>query len=122
MSTYCDRVYIEIAGSTVDCASIDESMDSGTEPVPTMNRENKAKGYKDDIDAFEFSLEVPKDLDASIDFIRMKRDKTEFETTVEEEGGEFRSYIRCRIIKVDLSSKTGDNSMIKLDCKALNMV
>jgi hypothetical protein len=123
MADYISRSYLIVDGITLDCADIKVSSDNGTEPVPTMNRENRAKGYKSGVQKYSISATVPVETgDLVIDFDDVYESGTLFETIVEEEGGVMDTYIDCKLTKVDRDSKEGDTITYSLEIAALDRV
>ena len=121
-TTYVDRVYLTIDGTEHEATSVKTSVDASTEPIPTMNRENRAKGHKHGVPVWNITTEVPIDVDAGVDFETMLEDGDLFTTTVEEEGGLSRAYLNCKLAKVDLDSKVNDTAIYNLEMNALDRV
>jgi len=114
MSKIVDRAYLEINGKTIDCISIDDSLDTGKEQRSTMNKENRSRSHKHGIPKFNLKVELYNDHNLSIDFWDLAIKNTEFSAIKEEEspeGSRIITYTRCEVYKVDNSTKDGESTL-----------
>ena len=112
-----------IDGTTVECSSIKIGSDNNTEPVPTMNRENRSKGYKRGVQKYTISADVPvPEGDLAVDFDEKYEEGALFEIIAELEGGAIDTYLDCKLAKVDRDSKEGDSTSYSLEIGALDRV
>lgn len=123
MADYIDRAYLEIDGRTIDCSSLEESTTDGTAPVPTMNAQNRSKGYTGGVPEYRFTATVPiPEGGLPVNFDRLKRRKTRFGAVILEESGDRIVFVDCRIADVSRKYAQGEASEYSLECMALDRV
>lgn len=124
MPNYIDRAYLEIDGTVIDCSAIEETTADGVAPVPTMNRENRAKGYSGGVMQYTFTatVPIPEDDGLPVDFYQMKRDKVLFGASIIEQNGATISFVDCRIGDISRRYAGGEASEFSLECFALDRI
>jgi hypothetical protein len=119
---YVARAYLTIDGTEIDCKSITNKLGlDGHDVVKTMNRRNRAKGFKSGVPTFELSAEVPvPEGGLGVDFHDLLISKKIFTATTEYNDGRSLSYYDCQVHSLEWDAKHGDDVTAKLDIRALD--
>lgn len=129
MADLCDRAYLIIDGNEIECDSIDCETDPATEPRETMNRKNRASGYKRGVPKFNLSCEFPVDFDvedlkSDLEQKALRGETFEAYVEIESQGGvsSVHGYLDCMIKTDKISAKTGDGVNRSIEFVALDKI
>ena len=59
LQEYVGAVVLEVDGQEIECTSFSEKINTGRQPVKTMNRKRKIAGYSTGIETYELTVAVP---------------------------------------------------------------
>lgn len=123
MADYADRAYLIIDGTVVECKSITPKGSNNAEPVKTMNRANRAKGFAGGVPDFEISAVVPQPIGGHVvDFDQLMADRTRVSAIIEVEEGPDLDYSPALITDVEHGAEEGSSLDTTLTMRALDGV
>ena len=119
---YCEATFVSLDGEELEFEDFKEDVDDSTEPVPTMNRERRCKGYKSGCVKYSWSGSLPVPKGSSIDLQEYLEKRKSFSVIAEHEDGFTNTYLECRLKKVGIESKEADSTKYSVEGAGLDRV
>ena len=123
MADYASNIYLDLNGITLDCSDFENTSEDNTERQKTMNRQNRAKGFVHGVPEYSYTCTVPVPKGGvGVDLFKMKKDKVEFGSHVELEGGGSIIFKGCKLNSVALKGATDEAIEYSIEVFALDQI
>lgn len=117
---YVGAIVMEIDGQEIECISLDKKVNTGRQPVKTMNRSGRVRGHAAGITTIELSVEVAIPLQDEPVWEDIEDARITQEPVTG--NGPRESYTGCAVLEVSGQYKVEGHAVRRLTISALDHV
>lgn len=117
---YVGIIVMEVDGQEVEIDSIDVTHKTGRTVVKTMNKDRRARGYREGVSEFELKVEAVIPKTGELDWASIKGAKITLYPA--DGGGQRESYLDCATLDIGTKYQLSGESMRSLTMGALRKV
>ena len=107
------KIFIDYSGGQLQLKRLksgDEDSDEDIEVVRTIGVDGGA-GFRDQTGGGSLAFDVFREINAEVDWRKLRRTKEKFKMRFEDEGGTQEQFLPCRVAKVSRKSDSDGNHM-----------